>query len=204
MAFEHLRIHPDRPPVRLIRQAANILEQGGFAVIPTETTYAMVMLCQSVKARQQVSQLRLLDTRHLWSLMCEDLSQAAQFVKIDNHNHRLLRHYLPGPYTFILPANSRVPRKVLSKRKEIGIRIPGTTVCQMLQQQLGEPLLATTMQFPDEEFPANDPEHIAMRLAHYDHAVLLDAGWGGMEPSTIINLCDGDQQLLRQGAGSWP
>lgn len=204
MAFEHVRIHPDRPAARFIQQAAKHLQQGGFVVLPTETTYAIIMLCQATDAQQQVCQLRRLDNKHLWSLMCEDLSQAAQFVKIDNVNHRIVKHHLPGPYTFILPANSKVPRRVLSKRKEIGIRIPGTTICHSLQQALGEPLLATTMQFPDEDYPACDPEQMALRLRHVERAMLLDGGWGGMEPSTIVNLCDGQQELVRQGAGEWP
>ncbi len=158
MGFEHFRMHPQRPVARRIQRAAERIRQGGFVVLPTDGAYAMVMACDAFDAQQQVRRLRRLDERHLWSLLCEDLSQAAAFVRIDNRNHRILRRYLPGPYTFVLPASSRMPRRVLKRRREVGIRMPDAPILRMLQEELAQALLATTMQMPDAESPMTDPE----------------------------------------------
>lgn len=200
--YERLRMHPDRPQVRQIRRAAELLRDGLFAVVPTETTYAVMTLTTAVQAQNDIRQLRRLDDNHLWSLVCSDLSQAAQYVQIDNASHRILKRRLPGPYTFILPAGSRLPKRIFGKRRDIGIRMPDFPICRMLLEELDEPLLAASMQFPDEEFVANDPDHIHARIKHLN-AVLLDAGWGGMTPTTVVDLCDGEPELLRQGAGEW-
>lgn len=202
--FEHLRMHPDRPQIRQIRRAVDTLRKGGFAIVPTETTYAMMILPEALKAQDSVRQLRQLDEKHLWSLVVSDLSQASNYVSMDNQAHRILKRCLPGPYTFILPATGRLPKRVFGKRKDIGIRMPSHTVCSMLLDELGEPLLATSMQFADEAYISTDPEDIEARCKHL-HAVLMDAGWGGMTPTTVVDLCDdGDINVLRSGAGEWP
>lgn len=201
--FEHMRLHPDRPQIRQIRHAAALMRQGCFAVVPTETTYAMMMLPESYQAQQNVRQLRQMDDHHLWSLVCSDLSQAAQYIKIDNQAHRILKRYLPGPFTFVLPTSSKMPRRVLSKRKEIGIRMPNHSVCNMLLEELGQPLLATSMQFAKEETVAIDPDEVEPRIKHLN-AVLLDAGWGGAEPTTVVDLASDVPSVLRQGLGIWP
>lgn len=200
--FEHLRMHPERPQIRQVRRAAELLRDGLFAVVPTETTYAVMALTTATKAQADIRQLRHLGEDHLWSLVCSDLSQAAQYVQINNAAHRTLKRRLPGPYTFILPAGSRLPKRIFGKRRDIGIRMPDFLICRMLLEELGEPLLAASMQFPDEEDVACDPDHIALRTRHLD-AVLLDAGWGGMTPTTVVDLCSDEPQLLRQGAGEW-
>lgn len=200
--FEHLRLHPDRPQIRQIRHAAAQLQAGCFAVVPTETTYAIMALPGALKAQENIRQLRNLDESHLWSLVCADLSQAAQFVSIDNPSHRLLKHYLPGPYTFILPANSKLPKRVFGKRKDVGIRMPDHTVCQMLLETLTEPLLATSMQFPDEDFIASDPDLIVSRIKHLN-AIFLDVGWGDVTPTTIVDLCGDTPEIRRMGLGDW-
>jgi len=200
--FEHLRMHPERPQIRQIRRAADILRQGGFAVVPTETTYALMMLPQSLQAQADVRQLRQLDDKHLWSLVVESLSQASNYVKMDNQVHRMLKRSLPGPYTFILPASSALPKRIFCKRRDMGIRMPSHAVCSMLLEELGEPLLATSMQFADAEDIAIDPDEIAQRIKHL-HAVLMDVGWGGMMPTTIVDLCDDEVKILRQGQGEW-
>lgn len=201
--FEHMRIHPDRPQIRQIRHAAQRMRDGCFAVVPTETTYAIMMLCDAFAAQQSVRQFRALDDRHLWSLVCHDLSQAAIFVNINNQNHRILKRHLPGPFTFVLPANSKIHRRVLNKRKDIGIRMPNHAVCTMLLQELGQPLLATSMQLPDEPMVVIDSDDIAQHMRHMD-AILLDTGWGGSEPTTVVDLTDPDHSILRKGLGEWP
>ncbi|MDX8376418.1 MAG: L-threonylcarbamoyladenylate synthase [Mariprofundales bacterium] len=203
VTFEHMRLHPERPQIRQIRHVVDLLRRGSFAIVPTETTYAIMMLCDALEAQQAVRKLRQLNERHLWSLVCQNISQAAKFVNIDNQAHRILKHHLPGPFTFVLTAKSKISRRVLSKRKDIGIRMPDHTVCQMLLQELDQPLLAASMQFPDEEFISIDPEDIAKRIKHLP-AVLLDAGWGGIDPTTVVDLTTDDQPIIRQGLGDWP
>lgn len=200
--YERLRLNPERPQIRQIRRAAELLRQGLFAVVPTETTYAMVALPESVEALRNIRQLRRLDDSHLWSLVCDGLSQAAQYARIDNAAHRLLKRHLPGPYTFILPASSTLSKRIFGKRRDIGIRIPQHEVCIQLLAELETPLLATSMQFPDEELPASDPDLIHERVRHMD-CILLDAGWAGVTPTTVVDLCGDEPVLLRQGVGEW-
>jgi tRNA threonylcarbamoyl adenosine modification protein (Sua5/YciO/YrdC/YwlC family) len=201
--FERLRLHPDRPQTRLIRHAAECIRKGVGAVVPTDTTYTLMALPTAHEALSGFSALRRLDEHHCWSLICSDLSQVATCVRMDNQAHRILRHRLPGPYTFILPANSQLPKRVFGKRRDVGIRMPQHTVCQMLLEELGEPLLATTLIFPGEEYAALDPDEFIERLKGLN-LVVLDVGWGGVELTTVVDLCDEAPQLIRQGAGEWP
>lgn len=203
MGYLRLRLHAERPAARALAQAVHHLNDGGFAVVMTETTYAMVAKPESKAAIAAIQTVRQLDQSHLWALMCGDLSQASHFVRMDNVAHRLLRKLLPGPYTFILPATSMIPKRVFGKRQDMGLRIPQLPVCYQLLQQLGSPLLATTMQFADEPEPAYDPDQMDARLNHLN-CLLMDAGWGGGEPTTVVDLCDDTPQLVRAGSGEWP
>ncbi len=201
--FERLRVQAEWPQIRQIRRAAELLGQGVPAVVPTESTYALMCLPGATEAQASICQLRRLDAAHLWTLVCSNLSQAAQYVRMDNQDHRILRRLLPGPYTFILPALSALPRRVFGKRRDIGLRIPEHRVCRMLLDEGGQPLLSTTLQFPGEEFPASDPEQFICRLKGQSFAV-LDAGWCGLVPTTIVDLCADEPQVLRMGLGAWP
>jgi len=201
--FEHLRLHPERPQIRQIRRAVELLQQGLFLVVPTDTTYVLLCQPQATDAIEAIRQLRRLDDNHLWSVLCSDLSQAASCVRIDNQAHRVLKRCLPGPYTFILPANSSLPRRLFGKRKDVGIRMPNHEVCRQLLAEHGEVLIATTMQLPGETAPAFDPDDFVPRLKHLNCAV-LDAGWCGHEPTTVVDLCGDEPELLRSGAGAWP
>ncbi len=200
--YERLRLHPERPQIRQIKRAVDLLKQGMFAIVPTETTYAMMVLPESLDAQSDIRQVRHLDESHLWSLVCSGLSQAAQYVHMDNAAHRILKRHLPGPFTFILPASSQLSKRVFGKRRDIGIRIPEYSICHMLLEELGTPLLATSMQFPDEEFATSDPDSLHDRLKHLN-CVLMDAGWCGMTPTTIVDLCDETPHVLRHGLGEW-
>jgi len=201
--FERLRLHPERPQARLIRHAAEYMRQGVAAVIPTETTYSLMALPDAFEAISGIRRLRQLDRQHWWSLVCLDLSQAARYVRMDNDAHRMLRRCLPGPYTFILPANSGLPRRIFGKRHDVGIRIPSHAVCRDLLQELGTPLLATTLVFPKEQDAATDPEAFISCLKG-SNMLVLDAGWGGVVPTTVIDLCGDAPELMREGAGDWP
>ena len=196
-------MNPERPQIRQIKRAVEMLRAGAFAVLPTETTYAIVMLPDALEAQSAVRQLRRLDDKHLWSLMVSDLSQAAQFVRMDNRAHRIVKRCLPGAYTFILPASGALPKRVFGKRRDMGIRMPCHPVCSMLLEELGEPLLAASMQFPEDEDVAMDPDEMLVRLKHL-HAVVLDAGWGGVVPTTVVDLCGDEPELVREGMADWP
>jgi len=150
-----------------------------------------------------IRRLRQLDKQHWWSLVCLDLSQAARYVRMDNDAHRVLRRCLPGPYTFILPANSQLPRRIFGKRRDVGVRMPAHAVCRGLLEELGEPLLAATMVFPGEQNAAVDPDEFISRLKG-SNVLVLDAGWGGLTPTTVIDLCGDRPELMRQGMGEWP
>ena len=201
--FRHLRLHPERPQIRQIRQAADMLRQGLFLAVPTDSTYVLLCRPQSTEAIAAIRQLRGLNSSHLWSVFCADLSQAATCVWIDNQAHRILKRCLPGPYTFILPASSSLPRRIFGKRRDVGIRMPNHPICQMLMDECGEVLLATTFQLAGESDPEFDPELFVPRLAKLPCGV-LDAGWGGMMPTTVVDLCEAEPVLLRHGAGDWP
>ncbi|MDX8395461.1 MAG: L-threonylcarbamoyladenylate synthase [Mariprofundaceae bacterium] len=200
--YERLRLHPERPQVRQIRRAADLLRQGLFAIVPTETTYAIMVAPDALAAQAEVRKFRELDDKHLWSLVCRDLSQAGEFIHMDNHAHRDLKRCLPGPFTFILPASSSLPKRVFGKRRDVGVRMPDFLVCHMLLEAFGGPLLATSMQFADEEEIAIDPDHIHERIKHLG-CVLMDAGWCGLSPTTVVDLCEDEPQILRQGLGDW-
>ncbi len=201
--FERLRLHPDRPHARLIRHAAECMRHGLAAVVPTETTYSLMALPDASGAISGIRRLRQLDKQHWWSLVCSDLSQAARYVRMDNNAHRVLKRCLPGPYTFILPANSQLPRRIFGKRHDVGIRMPAHTVCRALLRELGSPLLATTLIFPDEADEAVDPDEFIPRLKG-TNILVLDAGRGGVAPTTVIDLCGDAPKLMRQGVGEWP
>jgi len=201
--FEHLRVHPDRPQLRQIRRAADLIRKGLFVVVPTDTTYALMCRPDAADAVAAIRQLRRLDDAHLWAVVCPDLTTAAGCVQIDNRAHRIVKRCLPGPYTFILPASSLLPRRIFGKRRDVGIRMPDHTVCRMLLDEVGGVLLATTLSLPGIDEPAYDPDDFVPHLKHYACAV-LDAGWGGTVSSTVVDLCADEPELWRAGAGEWP
>jgi len=201
--FEHLRLHPERPQIRQIKRAVSMLQQGLFVIVPTDTTYVMMCRPESLGAINEIRTLRQLDSGHLWSVVCVDLSQAATCVCMDNRAHRILKRCLPGAYTFILPASSSLPRRIFGKRRDVGIRMPDHPVCQMLLEEYGEVLLCTTMELPENDSVAFDPDVFVPLVKHLSCAV-LDAGWGGVEPTTVVDLCHGEPELVRAGVGVWP
>lgn len=199
----HLRIHPERPQIRQIRRVCDALRAGQAAVVPTDSCYAFVSLPGATEAQDLIRQIKRLDESHLWSLMCRDLGQASEYACINNAAFRLVKRLLPGPYTLILPASSRLPRRLFGKRHGIGIRIPQDEACRQLLAELDLPLLATTCRFPEEELPATDPQEIVQRLRKLP-IVVLDAGWGRAEYTTVIDFCGEEPELRRMGIGPWP
>ena len=193
-----LKIYPGHPDERHIAEAARTLRDGGVVIFPTDTVYALGCDALNHRAIERMCRIKGIDAAHTpLSLMCSDLSMAAEYVRIDNTAFRTLRHYLPGPYTFILPAALRLP-KVLKDRKTIGLRVPDNTIARALAAESGSPLMCTSVVIDDPD-ELTEPESIAMRYAA-DADLLIDGGRGGIEGSTIVDLTDSSSpEVLREG-----
>jgi tRNA threonylcarbamoyl adenosine modification protein (Sua5/YciO/YrdC/YwlC family) len=185
----------------LLKQAAAFLHQGGVVAVPTDSSYALVCHLDDKSAVDQLRRIRGVDERHHLTLLCRDLSELASYARVDNQQYRLLKLATPGPYTFILEATKEVPRRVSHpSRRTIGLRVPDHRVTQALLAEMGQPLLATTLILPDEREPLNDAQTIREVLQKRIQAV-VDAGACPMAPTTVVDLSQGDAQVLRQGRG---
>ena len=202
---QFLQVHPDNPQARLLKQAVNLLSQGGVAAVPTDSSYALVCHLDDKLAVEKMRRIRQVDEKHHLTLLCRDLSELANYARVDNRQYRLLKAATPGAYTFILEATKEVPRRVSHpQRKTIGLRVPDHRTLLDLLALHGAPLLATTLLAPDETDPMNDAEEIRERFEH-DLAVIIDAGACPLEPTTVVDLtpmgAGGDPELIRQGRG---
>ncbi|WP_374337702.1 L-threonylcarbamoyladenylate synthase [Methyloversatilis sp.] len=194
-------VHPDNPQPRLIRQAADILRDGGLAAIPTDCAWSLVGHMGDARVLDRIRRIRDVDVHHHFTLMCRDLSEIATFARVDNAQFRLIKSATPGPYTFILEATRELPRRILHpKRKTLGLRVPDHPVVSALLEALGEPLLGSTLLLPGEDLPLTDSEDIRERLQH-EIDLVLEAGHCGTEPTTVIDLSSGEPVLVRAGAG---
>jgi len=196
-----LSVHPVDPQIRLLRQAAQILDHGGVGAIPTDSCYALACHLDDRAAVDRIRAIRRIDERHLLTLMCRDLSDIGQYAKVNNRTYRLLKNATPGPYTLILEATKEVPRRLSHpSRKTIGLRVPDHRVALSLLDVLGQPLLTTTLQLPGDELPLNQGEEIRERLDH-EIDFVLDAGACGVQPTTVVDLTGTEAVLVRQGLG---
>jgi tRNA threonylcarbamoyl adenosine modification protein (Sua5/YciO/YrdC/YwlC family) len=194
-------IHPGNPQLRLIKQAAAMLRDGAVIAYPTDSCYALGCHLGDKDAVARIRRIRGLDESHYMTLMCRDLSELARYARVDNMQFRLLKNNTPGSYTFILEASKEVPRRLQHpKRNTIGIRIPDHPVALALLEELGEPLLSSTLILPGEEQALNDAEDIRERLDQQLDLV-LDGGATGLEPTTVIDLSSDTPVLLRRGKG---
>lgn len=194
-------VHPDNPQPRFLRQAAQILQAGGIAAIPTDSSYALVCHLDDKAAAESLRRIRGVDDKHHLTLLCRDLSELASFARVDNKQYRLLKQATPGPFTFILEATKEVPRRVSHpSRRTIGLRVPDHKVTQDLLALFGQPLLATTLIPPGESEPLNDTEEIAAR---YDKLlqVIVDAGACPRQPTTVIDMTGEEPVITRLGCG---
>ncbi|MEF7613979.1 L-threonylcarbamoyladenylate synthase [Aquincola sp. MAHUQ-54] len=200
---QYFEVHPDNPQPRLLKQAAQILQQGGIAAIPTDSSYALVCRLDDKSAAEQMRRIREVDDKHHLTLLCRDLSELANYARVDNKQYRLLKLGTPGPFTFVLEATKEVPRRVSHpSRRTIGLRVPDHRVTQALLEAHGEPLLATTLIPPGETEPMNDPHEIRDRFQRLVQAV-VDAGACPMSPTTVIDLTDENEpRLVRLGSGA--
>jgi len=194
-------VHPDNPQPRLLKQAAQILHAGGVAAVPTDSSYALVCHLDDKNAAERLRRIRQVDDKHHLTLLCRDLSELANYARVDNQQYRLLKHATPGPFTFILEATKEVPRRLSHpSRRTIGLRVPEHKVLQLLLAELGQPLLATTLIPPGEHEAMNDPQQIRERFQKQLQLV-VDAGACPMQPTTVIDLSGDEPVLVRRGRG---
>ncbi|WP_433120010.1 L-threonylcarbamoyladenylate synthase [Micromonospora sp. CA-246542] len=194
-------VHPANPQPRVIRQVADLVRGGGLVAYPTDSCYALGIQLGNQDGLDRIRQIRHLDDRHHFTLVCRDFAQLGQFVQINNAVFRLVKASTPGSYTFILPATKEVPRRMLHpKKRTVGVRVPRHTVTQALLAELGEPLVSSTLTLPGEDEPMTQGWEIKEQLDHQLDAV-LDAGECGMEPTTVIDLSGPEPEILRRGAG---
>lgn len=197
----YLAIHPDDPQPRLISQAAEVVRAGGVVAIPTDSCYALGCRLGDKESVGRIRQIRAVDERHHLTLMCRDLSEIAQFARVDNTQYRLLKATTPGSYTFILEGTKELPRRVLHpKRKTIGLRVPAHKVALALLEELGEPLLTSTLMLPGDEAPLTEGWEIQERLDD-SLELILDGGFCGTEPTTVLDLTTLPPVLIRAGRG---
>lgn len=194
-------IHPDNPQARLIKQAVAILRDGGLVIYPTDSSYALGCQIGDKGAMERIRRLRQVDEEHNFTLVCRDLTEISHYARIDNRDYRLLKNLTPGSYTFILRATKQVPRRLMHpKRKTIGIRVPDNAIVRALLEELGEPILSTTLILPGESMPLTDPYEMRDLLGHQVD-LIVDGGYCGFEPTTVVLLTEEPPQVARTGKG---
>ena len=199
---QYFELHPENPQARLLKQAVAMLEKGGILAVPTDSSYALVCHLDDKAAADRLRRIRGVDDKHHLTLLCRDLSELANYARVDNRQYRLIKSATPGPYTFILEASKEVPRRVSHpQRKTIGVRVPQHRALQELLALHNGPLLATTLIARGETEPLNDAHDIRTRFEH-DIEAVIDAGACALEPTTVVDLTGGEPVLVRQGGGA--
>ncbi|MCL4124669.1 UNVERIFIED_CONTAM: hypothetical protein GTU68_029967 [Idotea baltica] len=194
-------VHPDNPQARLISQAVAIIRDGGVVIYPTDSGYALGCQLENKQALERICQIRRLDDKHNFTLLCRDLSELSIYARVDNSVFRLLKNNTPGAYTFIFKGTKEVPRRLMNpKRKTIGMRVPDNKIALDLLEALGEPLMSTTLILPGNEVAESDPEAIRDQL---EHAVdlIMNGGYLGEQPTTVVDFSDDEINVVRIGAG---
>ncbi len=198
---QFFQIHPDNPQQRLINQAVDIIKAGGVVAYPTDSAYALGCHIGDKAAVDKIRRIRRLDDKHNFTLVCRDLSELGVYAKVSNSDYRLLKHCTPGAYTFILPATNEVPRRLMHpKRRQIGVRVPDNNIALALLAGLNEPLMSTTLILPGDDTPMTDPYEIRTTLEH-ELDLIIDGGFCGFEPTTVVNMIGDAPELVREGKG---
>jgi tRNA threonylcarbamoyl adenosine modification protein (Sua5/YciO/YrdC/YwlC family) len=201
---QYFELHPQNPQLRLIRQAVQILRNGGLIAYPTDSCYALGCHIGDAQALERIRRLRAADRHHHFTLVCRDLAEIARYARVETWQFRLLKAATPGPFTFLLPATRKTPRRLQhAQRRTIGIRIPDHQVPRLLLAELAEPIMSSTLLLPGEAVPLTDGREIRVRLEHEIDAV-LDSGNCGLEPTTVVDLAVSPPVILRQGRGRLP
>lgn len=198
---QYFEVHPANPQKRLIRRAVEILREGAVIAYPTDSCYALGCMIGDKTAMETIRRIRRLDDKHNFTLVCRDLSQIATYAKVENAAFRLLKAHTPGPYTFIFKATHEVPRRLQHpKRRTIGIRVPAHPIAQALLEELGEPLMSSTLILPGADYPEVDPQEIRDRLEH-ELGAIIDGGGCPPEATTVVDMTEPAPQVLRRGLG---
>jgi len=198
---QFFQIHPDNPQQRLIDKAVDIIKGGGVVVYPTDSGYALGCHIGDKTAMERIRDIRQVDSKHNFTLVCRDLSEIALYAKVENSAYRLIKNHTPGPYTFILKATKEVPRRLQNpKRKTIGLRVPDNHIARGLLETLGEPLMSSTLILPGDDMPLTDPYDIRDTLEHALDLV-IDGGYCGFEPTTVVDLTEDAPAVVRRGLG---
>jgi len=198
----YLEIHPDNPQPRFIGQAVAVLRKGGVLVYPTDSGYALGCHIGDKNALSAIRRIRGLSEKHPFTLLCRDLSEIAVYAIVDNASYRMIRAHTPGPYTFVLRATKEVPRRLMHpKRKTIGYRVPDNTIALALLQEMGEPVMNTSLILPGADGMMVEPYQIAEVLGRQVDLVLA-GGFCGNVPTSVIDLTGDSPELIRVGAGS--
>ena len=198
---QYFEVHPETPQPRLIKQAVDILINGGVIAYPTDSSYALGCRMGEKQALDRIREIRRLDDSHNFTVACKDLKDIGIYAKMENFAYRLLKSHTPGPYTFILRATGEVPRRLQHpKRKTIGIRVPDHPVARALTETLNEPLMSVTLQLPEDSTPLDDPEDIREKLGKRIDAIVAGGATGG-GPSSVIDLTGEAAEVIRQGVG---
>jgi len=201
MPSRFIEIHPKDPQPRLIKQAVEILREGGIVVYPTDSCYALGCHIGDKAAMERISRIRQTDKHHHFTLVCRDLSEIAKYARVNNQQYRTLKAFTPGPYTFILQATKETPKRLQNeRRKTIGIRVPDHRVSQLLLTELNEPVMSSTLMLPGDDAPLTDARDIQERLFHQVDAV-IDGGNCGLEPTSVIDLEGPAPVIARRGKG---
>jgi tRNA threonylcarbamoyl adenosine modification protein (Sua5/YciO/YrdC/YwlC family) len=194
-----LKIHLNSPHQRYVNMTVEALREGAVICYPTDTVYGLGASIRCKSALEQIYQIKKVSNSKLLSFICKDLKDVAQYAYISNTSYKLMKRCVPGPFTFILPATSKTPKKLFQKRRTVGIRIPDSTICQMLVDYLGTPIVSTSIPAGPDEI-LNDPEEINRRFGHQVD-IILDGGILISEPSTIVDLTEGVPLIVRRGKG---
>jgi len=198
---QFFQIHPENPQARLIKQAAQIVGNGGIVALPTDSAYALVCRLDDKSAVEKLRRIRGVDDKHHLTLLVRDLSEVAQYARVDNTQYRLLKATMPGPYTVILEATRELPRRLSHpSRKTIGLRVPENKITLALLEELGEPLIGTTLQLPGDDHMLSDPDEVRERLEKQIE-LIIDGGAGMLEATTVIDLTGPEPELVREGRG---
>ncbi|MDO8438915.1 MAG: L-threonylcarbamoyladenylate synthase [Telluria sp.] len=198
---QFFQIHPDNPQSRLIKQAAQIIHGGGIVALPTDSCYALVCHLDDKAAVEKMRRIRGIDEKHHLTLLCRDLSEISAYARVDNRQFRLLKAATPGPYTVILEATRELPRRLSHpSRKTIGLRVPENAIAHALLEELGQPLIGTTLMLAGDDGLLNDADSIRDRLEKQID-LIIDGGACSMEPTTVIDLTTDQPVLVRQGRG---
>ena len=196
-----IEIHPTDPQPRRVKIIVEIIRDGGLIAYPTDSSYAFGCHIGDKKAIDRIHRIRHTDKKHNFTLVCADLSEISTYARVDNWAYRMIKSLTPGPYTFILPATREVPKRLQNpKRRTIGLRVPDHVFVRAALEELGEPIMSSTLLLPGDDMPLTDPLEIEERIGHQVDAI-IDAGPTGIEPTTVLDLSSGSLEIIRVGRG---